>query len=58
MKHKRLNKIKFIRFIGICILMIGIIWFAYSYGEILFKNLSGNVELSDINIWHICKNIE
>ena len=55
MKHKRLNKIKFLRFIGICALVICIIWFTYSYGEILFKNLSGNVELSSINMWNIGK---
>lgn len=56
MRYK-LNKKKFISFIAIIFLIVLVIWFSISYGEILGKNLNGNVELNNWNFFKIFGNI-
>lgn len=53
MKTYRLNKIKFIRFILIVICTLALIWFGVSYGEVLAKNLNGNVQLTAWNFFNL-----
>lgn len=49
----RINIKRFLTFITIVIIAIIVVWFAVSYGEVLGKNLSGNVELANWNFFKV-----
>ena len=53
MRKYRLNKIKFIKFMGMVVILLIVMWFATSYGEVLAKNLNGNVQLTSWNFFNV-----